>query len=423
MTQRISTIARHSVLSLFALHLVLGCASEDPLAPPVPAPAPAMGVAGASAAMSPVAPMTAAPVTQAPAAVPDASGQTPGTPMAPPAVIDPPMGAMGMAAAPMGTVPECKYKRRNVKTLTMQERAEYVAAILKLKEMPSPYDPSMNWYDQFVYWHIKLQMCDPNSTEPMMMGHGAPAFLPWHRQHLLLFDQALDMVSETAVSIPYWDWTDRDAPGVIFTDDFMGGDGDFGNNNAVMTGPFRKDAFVIKIDPPGLSGGGSPAVQRILGRPERLPTQAEIDDALQVPLYDTAPWTLASDPMMSFRSRLEGNGGGFAIGGGGESCPASGVMPLPIGGMALHNAIHVWVNGSLLTAASPNDPVFFQHHNNVDRIWDQWQQIHGIDTYVPKNGEFPANNVDDPMMPFMDDSMHVTPADVADSKKLGVCYE
>jgi tyrosinase len=160
-----------------------------------------------------------------------------------------------------------------------------------------------------------------------------------------------------------------------------------------------------------------------LGSPQRLPTPDEVTAALQVPTYDTAPWDLSSDPMKSFRSRLEGNGGGFAIGGGGSGCPSNGVMPLPIGGMALHNAIHVWVNGTLLTAASPNDPVFWLHHGNVDRIWVKWQEMHGTDTYVPKNQEFPANNVDDPMMPFDRVGIMVTAADVADTMKIGVCYE
>jgi tyrosinase len=424
MRTRLSTIARGSLLSICATQLLtFGCASEDPAAMQGWTAGPAMGMAG-SAAVTTQTPATAAPSMSA--ATPGAMMTPPPAAMAPasmPGVAEVPMGAMGAAAMPPAAVEECKYRRKNVKALTMQERSEFVAAVLKLKEMPSPYDATMNWYDQFVYWHIALQICDPNSTAPMMMGHGAPMFLPWHRQHLLLFDQALDMVTEAPIATPYWDWTDRDSPSIIFTEDFMGGDGVTAMNGAVMSGPFRADAFVIKIDPPGLSGGGSPFIQRIMGSPESLPTPAEVEAALQVPLYDVAPWTLSSDPMMSFRSRLEGNGGGFAIGGGGESCPASGVMPLPIGGMALHNRVHVWVNGSLLTAASPNDPVFFLHHNNVDRIWAQWQDIHGIDSYVPKNGEFPANNVDDPMMPFDHDGMVVTAADVADNKKLGVCFE
>jgi tyrosinase len=34
-------------------------------------------------------------------------------------------------------------------------------------------------------------------------------------------------------------------------------------------------------------------------------------------------------------------------------------------------------------SSSPNDPVFFLHHCNVDRIWAAWQLAHPTATYVP----------------------------------------
>jgi hypothetical protein len=38
----------------------------------------------------------------------------------------------------------------------------------------------------------------------------------------------------------------------------------------------------------------------------------------------------------------------------------------------------VYVGGSMNTMASPNDPVFFLHHANVDRLWESWQQVNGV---------------------------------------------
>ena len=35
----------------------------------------------------------------------------------------------------------------------------------------------------------------------------------------------------------------------------------------------------------------------------------------------------------------------------------------------MHNLVHRWVGGSMGPGTSPNDPVFFLHHCNVDRIW------------------------------------------------------
>jgi tyrosinase len=40
-------------------------------------------------------------------------------------------------------------------------------------------------------------------------------------------------------------------------------------------------------------------------------------------------------------------------------------------------------------ASSPNDPVFFLNHCNVDRLWAAWQQNHGNAPYLP-GGNAPA---------------------------------
>jgi tyrosinase len=75
--------------------------------------------------------------------------------------------------------------------------------------------------------------------------------------------------------------------------------------------------------------------------------------------YDHSPWNRNST---GFRNNLEGW----------QQNPGPG----------MHNRVHVWVGGDMLPATSPNDPVFFLNHCNVDRIWEAWMQNHGR-TYVP----------------------------------------
>jgi tyrosinase len=77
----------------------------------------------------------------------------------------------------------------------------------------------------------------------------------------------------------------------------------------------------------------------------------------------------------------------------------------------MHNIVHDWVAGMFLEGdkirygtmepleTSPNDPVFFLHHANVDRIWSQWE-AHHPDAYEP-NGEGQVGwNPEDTMYPF-----------------------
>ncbi|UMZ31484.1 tyrosinase family protein [Priestia megaterium] len=67
---------------------------------------------------------------------------------------------------------------------------------------------------------------------------------------------------------------------------------------------------------------------------------------------------------------------------------------------------------------APNDPVFFLHQANVDRIWAVWQIIHRNQNYQPmKNGPF-GQNFRDPMYPW-----NTTPEDVMNHRKLGYVYD
>jgi len=66
---------------------------------------------------------------------------------------------------------------------------------------------------------------------------------------------------------------------------------------------------------------------------------------------------------------------------------------------------------------SPNDPIFFLHHCNIDRIWAGWQVGKTIDDVVP-NGEGPCgHNRKDAMYPW--DGLKsldvVTPEDMWDT--------
>jgi tyrosinase len=329
--------------------------------------------------------------------------------------------------------------RKSVQALTADERREFIDAVLLLKTTPSPFDGSLNYYDQFVAWHLTLSLCqrtDP-TMKHMQRAHFGPMFLPWHREFVLLFENALRQLSGKDIAVPYWDWTDPASVASVFADDFMGGNGDPDEDFAVTTGPFRKGAWTLNVQPVGLewSSSATTYITRRMGAPGELPTTDDVAFALAAPLYDVPPYDPSSDPTMSFRNALEGWRPPLDFIHG---CGPDGVMvgqPLPVRDLELHNAVHAWVGGVLLPNAgtsyvgtmltpptSVNDPVFFLHHSNIDRIWAQWQEAHGVDTYVPRAGSH-MNNVDDVMHPFEEDGIVATPATVADIHELGYRYE
>jgi tyrosinase len=343
--------------------------------------------------------------------------------------------------------------RKNVKSLTSEEKADFVNAVKKLKTVQSPYDPAINYYDQFVKWHYLAFRCKPNNFDvhgyPAHMG---PAFLPWHRVYLRVFEEALRDVSGKDITVPYWDWTDAASTSAVFADDFMGGSGDPANRYAVMTGPFRKGEWTVEFtddddvdsifvdietDPNPV-----PYLTRALGVNPAwtsvLPTAQDVATTLSVSTYDAAPWDPSVDTTKSFRNSLEGWRGKSGI-----YCDSvTKNMDAKANGSGLrskmHNIVHVYVGGiftpdpanqavrhagSMAQNTSPNDPIFWIHHSNIDRIWTAWMKRHGR-SYLPVTGAPMGNNLNDVMEPwsYRKDGKN-TPASVLDEEVMGFEYE
>ncbi|WP_405583750.1 tyrosinase family protein [Streptomyces sp. NBC_01190] len=241
----------------------------------------------------------------------------------------------------------------NQRYLTSEQRTRFVEAVLELKRRGG--------YDKYVTLHSKYFAADGENG--LRMAHMAPTFFPWHRQFLLTFERELRTI-DARVTIPYWDWTvDNSASSALWADDFMGGNGR-GSDGQVMTGPF---AYRNGYWPISFGVTEEKYLTRNMGRPDRpigLPSQAELDDALAMPVYDTSPWNSAPSTK-GFRNRIEGwtvseSKGGY-----------------------LHNRVHQWVGGHMIGAASPNDPVFWLHHAFIDLIWVRWQRMHPRSAYLP----------------------------------------
>lgn len=301
--------------------------------------------------------------------------------------------------------------RKNQNSLTVGDKQAFVQAMLALKQKPSrlhPNDSSLGRYDDFVEVHLNAMMPPMMSPPQAGWAHQSPVFMPWHRVLLLELEKELQTLNP-AVTIPYWDWTqDSSADSSLWSSDFLGGNGS-GPNGQVSDGPFAGAAgkWPIRIkdqaeDPDYLRRqmAADPSART-------LPTpDAQAGVQAMVP-YDTAPWEDAL--RANNRSAWEG----FR----------------PHAEVDLHNLVHRWVGGNMLDMTSPNDPVFWLHHCNCDRLWAQWQASHPTELpYLPDSGAAAGHNLNDTMIfhaagdpaPWDGD---YRPGDVLNHHALGISYD
>jgi tyrosinase len=282
------------------------------------------------------------------------------------------------------------YTRKDQRNLTSDQRQRFVDAVVELKRRGD--------YEKYVTTHMRYFAADGETG--LRAAHMAPTFFPWHRYFLLLFERDLQLI-DPDVSVPYWDWTaDRSMASPLWGPDFMGGDGR-DSDGQVTTGPFaygNGDWTIVH----GVTT--ERYLTRGLGRPRRpvaLPTGAEVQGALAVPVYDSAPWNSAPGTA-GFRNTMEGWTVSEAKGG------------------HLHNRVHQWVGGHMVGGSSPNDPVFWLHHAFIDLIWVRWQRLHPRAGYLPA-GPLAAPDpeqgrvisLDEPMPPW-----GVRPSEVLDHRPL-----
>lgn len=304
--------------------------------------------------------------------------------------------------------------RREVRSLSSDERNALINAFLALKA-------SGRW-DHHVHSHhaaMNATVLPPEPAHPAYRNgaHRGSAFLPWHREFLLQLESDLQAIN-SAITIPYWNWT-IDAALVdpkaseVWADDLMGGDGDPANENRVSTGPFAYATGNWPIPDPH----GGPALQRQFATiVPTLPTADDVKLAMDEVLFDTPPFS-SSPFVVGFRNRIEG------------WITQRGDSRVKHPGSQLHNRVHLWVGGSMVPMTSPNDPVFFLHHCFIDKLWADWQQASealwqqqgypgSAPQYNPVSGGAPGHNLDDVLRPW---SRKIR--DVLSTSALGYAYE
>jgi tyrosinase len=256
-------------------------------------------------------------------------------------------------------------------------RDKFIEGVLRLKrEIANPAQQTST-YDSFVIWHYRTMMTfTPPGQSDRNAAHRGPVFLPWHRFMLIAFERQIQRVlNDPNFALPYWAWNQdgdltparqRNSP--LWANNCLGGTGDPARQFEVTNGPFAfrpadPQSFRVRVFPHPNGGLAlvNRGLRRTLGRDiATLPTTARAKAAVALATFDEPSWGVQS--ARTFRNVCEG------------WAPA---------GPAAHNRVHVWVGGDMGPGTSPNDPVFYLNHLNVDRMWAAWQKKHPNAPYLP----------------------------------------
>ncbi len=315
-------------------------------------------------------------------------------------------GVPGVAGAERWGMPEGAAStmrvRRSWTTLSDADKKQVVDAFNKLKQTTigsgapgaerTDYDTfcedsyARNLYDFYVELHLgaftSMQTDDMSDTQ---MSHMGPQFLAWHRYYLLRLEADMQQVlGDPNFTLPYWDWSDcpsdtedgENPCPKIFDTDFLGSPGSCDDEDADVAGYLVDQGFETNIwseataqtvfNTDSISCSTKP-LQRQVGCTEQNdgnpPSAEDAEGIYDREVFDAEPYdTCNTDEDVSFRQYLEG-----------YSMSEENALCI-ITGCETHGLAHVWMGGDMASGgAPPNDPMFFLHHNNIDRLWAMWQ--------------------------------------------------
>ncbi|KAH8586962.1 hypothetical protein B0O99DRAFT_694994 [Bisporella sp. PMI_857] len=247
--------------------------------------------------------------------------------------------------------------RKEWRELTDAERVEYLRAAVCLRGLPKEKYPDVDVVttrlDDLVYTHFTL-----NSQI-----HFVANFLPWHRWYVKLHEDLLRTECGFNGTQPYWDWSiDADAENTPNSPLFdpvtgFGGDGkrtssdELGFQRCVVDGPFANTNLTLGMGWPYVNDNSNRLhcfTREFNGGMGTDANGNSIIGDMQAGAYNSRVMNTiyAFDNFPAMVGMLEG---------------------LP------HAQIHSIIFGDMGPATSPNEPLFFLHHSNIDRAWAKWQ--------------------------------------------------
>jgi tyrosinase len=190
-------------------------------------------------------------------------------------------------------------------------------------------------------------------------GENEDFFLPWHRMYVYYFEMIVRLISyEPSFTLPYWDYSNPAQAAIP---------PEFADNTSPLYRANRN---------PGVNTGS------------KIPAGLVALDALNEGVYSP------SGADQGFCASLD---------------------------FGLHGNVHVWVGNSQGMGSVPwaaNDPIFWMHHSNVDRLWASWNRGNC------KNPTYPAwLNQQFTFADIHGNPLVATVKDVNDISQLGYTYD
>lgn len=195
-----------------------------------------------------------------------------------------------------------------------------------------------NWRPEFAAHFDRVKdLTRPEGAEAVwdQCQHGTPWFLAWHRLYLQEFEKLLqEAAGDPKLRLPYWDYTDPEHTGFP----------------TAFSQPTYRDATGAVVE--------NPLYEPMRAEDWKQPNAALDPDGTRV------DGLLRLGSFTRFQYSLESTIHGAV------HCA---VMDCPIVAMGA-------------TAYSANDPIFWLHHANIDRLWSCWDQVDGHD--APNAADF-----------------------------------
>ena len=316
----------------------------------------------------------------------------------------------------------------------MHMESDFTVPIGPIGEKPSNTHSfiSLPLYDIFVTFHY-YTIRDENlhESKPDLgltkndipdFAHEGSAFLSWHRAYLLYFETELQhMLNDSSFALPYWDWTayeklkaenNAECPD-IFSIDLFGENG----INCCLEDPMN----------PGknINENGLPIITNKFNWIPVCTNYIELRDSKMLcnPVTQQSNYNISNSSSLSITRCVGCNLG--------EQCRANGKLPstcdvnklnnkmqsyhlsyydVPdynsdkntdgfrnfVEGFynfnnknskfaEMHNKVHIYIGGLMMNVpTSSNDPIFWLHHCNIDRLYEKWFENPMTDTsYKP----------------------------------------